>query len=116
MVAIFAGGITCLTSCDDDLVINKAIDESAYTGIYENNGYLRDGKSNLSSNVVELYKDTYTTSVKMSLSKMASTSTFAQVIIIIRKSKFPPNPERSVQFSGKRTKRSVQKKGCTQHL
>ena len=81
MVAIFAGGITCLTSCDDDLVINKAIDESAYTGIYENNGYLRDGKSNLSSNVVELYKDTYTTSVKMSLSKMASTSTFAQVII-----------------------------------
>lgn len=35
---------------------------------------------------------------------------------IIRKSKFPPNPERSVQFSGKRTKRSVQKKGCTQHL
>ena len=50
-----------------DLVINKAIDESAYTGIYENNGYLRDGKSNLSSNVVELYKDTYTTSVKMSL-------------------------------------------------
>lgn len=81
MVAIFAGGITCLTSCDDDLVINKAIDESAYTGIYENNGYLRDGKSNLSSNVVDLYKDTYTTSVKMSLSKMASTSTSAQVII-----------------------------------
>lgn len=36
--------------------------------------------------------------------------------IIIRKSKFPPNPERSVLFSGKRTKRSVQKKGCTQHL
>ena len=35
---------------------------------------------------------------------------------IIRKSKFPPNPERSVLFSGKRTKRSVQKKGCTQHL
>lgn len=35
---------------------------------------------------------------------------------IIRKSKFQPNPERSVQFSGKRTKRSVQKKGCAQHL
>ena len=31
---------------------------------------------------------------------------------IIRKSKFPPNPERSVQFSGKRTKRSVQKKAA----
>ena len=37
-------------------------------------------------------------------------------LTIIRKSKFPPNPERSVQFSGKRTKRSVQKIGCTQHL
>lgn len=42
---------------------------------------------------------------------------FAQEVKnIIRKSKFPPNPERSVQFSGKRTKRSVQKKGCAQHL
>ena len=39
-----------------------------------------------------------------------------KIEFIIRKSKFPPNPERSVQFSGKRTKRSVQKKGCTQHL
>ena len=37
-------------------------------------------------------------------------------LIIIRKSKFRWFPERSVQFSGKRTKRSVQKKGCTQHL
>lgn len=31
---------------------------------------------------------------------------------IIRKSKFPWFPERSVQFSGKRTKRSVQKKAA----
>ena len=31
---------------------------------------------------------------------------------IIRKSKFPLNPERSVQISGKRTKRSVQKKAA----
>lgn len=30
--------------------------------------------------------------------------------IIIRKSKFPQNPKRSVRFSGKRTKRSVQKR------
>ena len=37
-------------------------------------------------------------------------------VTVIRKSKFPWFPERSVQFSGKRTKRSVQKKGCTQHL
>ena len=33
-----------------------------------------------------------------------------QVDSIIRKSKFPQNPKRSVRFSGKRTKRSVQKR------
>lgn len=32
------------------------------------------------------------------------------MLIIIRKSKFPQNPKRSVRFSGKRTKRSVQKR------
>ena len=31
-------------------------------------------------------------------------------VYIIRKSKFPQNPKRSVRFSGKRTKRSVQKR------
>lgn len=34
----------------------------------------------------------------------------ATSIFIIRKSKFPQNPKRSVRFSGKRTKRSVQKR------
>lgn len=33
-----------------------------------------------------------------------------QSAFIIRKSKFPQNPKRSVRFSGKRTKRSVQKR------
>lgn len=33
-----------------------------------------------------------------------------KVVNIIRKSKFPQNPKRSVRFSGKRTKRSVQKR------
>lgn len=33
-----------------------------------------------------------------------------QTSLIIRKSKFPQNPKRSVRFSGKRTKRSVQKR------
>ncbi|KAA3805220.1 hypothetical protein F3F51_10295 [Bacteroides ovatus] len=33
-----------------------------------------------------------------------------QSALIIRKSKFPQNPKRSVRFSGKRTKRSVQKR------
>lgn len=32
------------------------------------------------------------------------------ITCIIRKSKFPQNPKRSVRFSGKRTKRSVQKR------
>lgn len=32
------------------------------------------------------------------------------VVCIIRKSKFPQNPKRSVRFSGKGTKRSVQKR------
>lgn len=31
-------------------------------------------------------------------------------LVIIRKSKFPQNPKRSVRFSGKGTKRSVQKR------
>ncbi|WP_252755726.1 helix-turn-helix domain-containing protein [Phocaeicola vulgatus] len=48
------------------------------------------------------------------LSRIVSGET--RTVSIIRKSKFPWFPERSVQFSGKRTKRSVQKKGCTQHL
>ena len=34
----------------------------------------------------------------------------ASDVCIIRKSKFPQNPKRSVRFSGKRTKRSVQKR------
>lgn len=35
---------------------------------------------------------------------------FLPAVFIIRKSKFPQNPKRSVRFSGKRTKRSVQKR------
>ena len=37
-------------------------------------------------------------------------SYFYRYSFIIRKSKFPQNPKRSVRFSGKRTKRSVQKR------
>ena len=42
----------------------------------------------------------------------ARTDSFIEknVAFIIRKSKFPQNPKRSVRFSGKRTKRSVQKR------
>lgn len=79
VVAAFTGSLTLLTSCVDDLNMNAEIDESAYSGIYENNGYLRDGNSNLVSNVVELYKDTYTTSVKMGFSRVPGSNTSAQV-------------------------------------
>ena len=37
-------------------------------------------------------------------------SIFGYQFSIIRKSKFPQNPKRSVRFSGKGTKRSVQKR------
>lgn len=40
----------------------------------------------------------------------SQTSRTRQKPFIIRKSKFPQNPKRSVRFSGKRTKRSVQKR------
>lgn len=72
---------TFFTSCADDLEVGKAIDESAYSGVYENNAYLRDGKSNLVSNMVELHSETYVTSVKMGLSKAPNTVTSAKVKI-----------------------------------
>lgn len=42
--------------------------------------------------------------------KFWNPSPTALYLFIIRKSKFPQNPKRSVRFSGKRTKRSVQKR------
>lgn len=42
--------------------------------------------------------------------KEVTGKTFVDIGCIIRKSKFPQNPKRSVRFSGKRTKRSVQKR------
>ena len=43
--------------------------------------YLRDGKSNLVSKVVELHGETYATTVKMGLSKTPNTATSAKVKI-----------------------------------
>ena len=63
--AMIVSSTAFLTSCADDLEVGKNIDESAYSGIYENNAYLRDGKSNLVSKVVELHGETYATTVKM---------------------------------------------------
>lgn len=42
--------------------------------------------------------------------KVTATGSNDSGVSIIRKSKFPQNPKRSVRFSGKRTKRSVQKR------
>lgn len=79
--AMIVSSTAFLTSCADDLEVGKNIDESAYSGIYENNAYLRDGKSNLVSKVVELHGETYATTVKMGLSKTPNTATSAKVKI-----------------------------------
>ncbi len=46
----------------------------------------------------------------LAMSRQADREGYPEVADIIRKSKFPQNPKRSVRFSGKRTKRSVQKR------
>lgn len=79
--ALLISGSTLLSSCDDALEVGNKIDESAYEGIYQNNAFLRDGKSNLVSNIVELYSETYTTPVQMGLSKTPSATTAASVQI-----------------------------------
>ena len=81
LAAMIVSSTAFLTSCADDLEVGKNIDESAYSGIYENNAYLRDGKSNLVSKVVELHSETYATTVKMGLSKAPNTATSAKVKI-----------------------------------
>lgn len=81
LATLIGGSITLLTSCADDLEVGKVLDGSAYSGVYENNAYLRDSKSNLVSNVVELHGATYSTSVKMGLSKTPTTATSAKVKI-----------------------------------
>lgn len=81
-IAAFCMGVMFLaSSCAEDLEVGKVIDESAYAGVYENHAYLRDVKQNLSSPVIELYEDSYDTSVKMGLSKAATSTTSAKVVI-----------------------------------
>ena len=81
LAAMIVSSTAFLTSCTDDLEVGKNFDESAYSGIYENNAYLRDGKSNLVSKVVELHSETYAATVKMGLSKSPNTTTSAKVKI-----------------------------------
>lgn len=68
-----------LMSCADDLDIGKKIDESDYNNIYGNNAYLRDGKTGKVSNIIELYDETYVTTVKLGLTKLPSASSGAKV-------------------------------------
>lgn len=70
-----------MISCTDDLEVGKKIDESQYNKVLQNNAYLRDGKSNQSAPIVELYENSYTTSVKLNLTKPATTATSAKVAI-----------------------------------
>lgn len=81
LTCILLGSIVTFSACTEDLDVGKAIDGNAFTSIYENNAYLRDAKSNLASNVVELYKETYTTSIQMGLSKVPTPTTSAKVKI-----------------------------------
>jgi hypothetical protein len=61
------------------LDIGKKIDESGYNNIYENNAYLRDGKTGKVSNIIELYNDTYVTTVKLGLTKLPSATSGAKI-------------------------------------
>lgn len=81
LTAVIVSSISFLISCADDLEVGRKIDKTAYSGIYENRAYLRDGKSNRVSQIVELHGDTYATTVKMGLSKAPNTATSAKVKI-----------------------------------
>lgn len=81
LATLFVGGTALFTSCADDLDVGTQFDKEMYNGVYENNAYLRDGKSNKVSNIVELYGETYQTSVKLGLSKAPVTETSARVKI-----------------------------------
>lgn len=78
---VFISGVVCFTSCEDDIEMKKMFEKSSYQGIYQNSAYLRDGKSNQESKVVELYSESYVASVKMCFSKAPSTTTSAKLEI-----------------------------------
>ena len=79
LAAFSISGSAFLTSCDDDLKVGNTFDESAYEGIYKNDAFLRDAKTSLVSNIVELYHDSYSTNVRLELSKYPTASSTASV-------------------------------------
>lgn len=81
LAVVLIGGTSLFTYCADDLEVGSQFNKDLYSGVYENSAYLRDGKTNTISTIVELHKETYTTSVKMGLSKTPSSTTSAKVKI-----------------------------------
>ena len=79
LAIVLAMGTSLITSCADDLEVASQFNEDAYGNIYKNNAYLRDGKTNKVSNIIELHQDVYVAQVKMGLSKATSTATSAKV-------------------------------------
>lgn len=104
---VLIGSMALFTSCTDGIEIGKPVDKSAYDGVYKNNAYLCDSKSNQTSTVIELYKNTYVASVKMGLSKLSGSKISATVkydaeyIEIYNReheTDFEPYPENLVTF------------------
>lgn len=79
LATILLGSTGLFTACMDDLEIGKSIDESSYLTIYQNNSYLCDATSELSSTVIELFDDTYETSLKLGMTKAVETMTEVKV-------------------------------------
>lgn len=79
LVTILFGGTGLFSACSDDLELGKPVDESPYHNIYSNNAYLCDAKSNVPSTVVELFGETYETSIKLGLTKAPAATATAKI-------------------------------------
>ncbi|MCS2348358.1 DUF1735 domain-containing protein [Bacteroides thetaiotaomicron] len=61
---------TVLTSCDENIEIGKAVDESPYIASTQLNGLLVDETTNKNNSVIELRENEYSTNVVFRLSKL----------------------------------------------
>lgn len=70
---IFAAAVLlgmAAVSCADDIVVGRWTNDGGLDGIYENNLLLKDALTNKSDNQVELWDESYTTSLKLSFTKV----------------------------------------------
>ncbi|MCC8034907.1 MAG: DUF1735 domain-containing protein [Rikenellaceae bacterium] len=74
LTAAAAAGAMMLASCADDITTGQGIDESQYETIFETNGFVRDANTFSASNIVELYEDTYRTSIVVGLTQASASS------------------------------------------